>query len=72
MSAKAAAVPVLAFSSPDDLASLVVGQHISVQIQLSGLHENDQLEALAATAKYQGSLLVADFDRGGSILPNPP
>jgi len=67
------AAPVLSLSSTTDLNSLVVGQPVTITVNLSGLEaDGDQLEMLAATVAYDHTVFGMPTQQStGSIIPSP-
>ena len=45
----AAAAPIVTLSSPDDLGNVIVGQSVTVRVNLSNLPAGDELQYVAAT-----------------------
>jgi|GEM_PF-2970783 len=59
------------FSPAPDLNTLVVGQAITFSVQLSELEVSQELDSLAATVTYDGSLLSVPSISPGAIIPDP-
>ncbi len=72
VSSFAAAAPVVSFSSPDDLNNLIVGQSVTVRVNLANLASGDELQYLAATVNFDGAALgIPTSIDDGAILPSP-
>jgi hypothetical protein len=68
---EAQAVVTLSLASLTNPNALPVGQPVTFQVQLSGLPSGEELNYLAATIVYDGTLLDTPTVASGAIIPNP-
>jgi hypothetical protein len=67
----AIAAPILTLSSMASPMAVGIGQPITVRLELTGLVAGEQLDSLAATVAYDGTLLGTPTVTAGPIVPNP-
>lgn len=67
----AIAATILSLSSTANLTTIGVGQSLSVDVALSGLEAGQELDSLAATIAFDGSVLGTPSIAAGPIVPNP-
>jgi hypothetical protein len=67
----ATATPILTVAATANPTTVTIGQPITVRVDLTGLAANDQLDSLATTVLYNGSLLGTPSVTVGPTLPNP-
>ena len=58
-------------SAGADMGHLAVGQTATIAVRLSGLEPGDELDTLAATVGFSGSLLGEPSIMAGPIVPDP-